>query len=783
MYEIPLITYTINRKKMLRNGETKMTIQQEWETLCGCGLQECNNQQLYQGLVALITKKAKEKRIKPPTKKLYYLSAEFLTGRLLTNNLLALGLYDSVKALLSSIGKSLDDVINEEPEPSLGNGGLGRLASCFLDSIASLDLAGDGVGLCYHLGLFRQVFKNHQQTEYPNPWREPDGFLQKTNRRYPIPLGGKTLYSTEYTLDIIGKNRVNTLHLFDLDTVTPSAVKEGIEYDQTKVEETLTLFLYPDDREEQGKLLRLYQQYFLVSNAAQLILEECEEKGRALYDLPDYAVIQINDTHPALVIPELIRLLCEKGIPFQQAVKIVTDTCAYTNHTVLAEALETWPLSYFQKALPHLVPVLEKLAEQIKKKFPHSPSLWIIDEKTQLHMARLAVHFTFATNGVAALHTHIIKTDLFPDFYKHYPTRFHNKTNGIALNRWLTAANPLLNELISSCIGDGFHSKPEQLENLLPFGEDSSFLDQLTQIKYKNKEALQQFLQTTQGSSLSPYHIYDVQIKRLHEYKRQQLNLLWYIHQYLQIKRGIFPKRPIVGIFGAKAAPAYTLAKDIIHALLCLQKVLENDPAVAPHLQLIMVENYNVTAAERIIPACEISEQISLASKEASGTGNMKMMVNGGLTLGTLDGANVEIHQLVGDQNIYLFGMNSHQVMEHYEKGSYHPKDYYTRLPALQQAVDFLTHPVMISLGNPVQLERLQIELKTKDWFMTLGDFESYLQIKEQMLCDYENTKDWAKKSLVNIAKAGYFSSHRTIREYNNDIWHLQQARSELNEK
>ncbi len=751
-----------------------MTIQKEWETLCGHPLAECTNRQLYEGLVALIAAKAKKNQTAPPTKKLYYLSAEFLTGRLLTNNLLALGLFSSVNQLLQSIGKSMDDVINQEPEPSLGNGGLGRLASCFLDSIAALGLAGDGVGLCYHLGLFRQVFRNNQQTERPNPWREEDGFLRKTNRRYPISFSNKTLYSTEYELDIIGSNgTTNTLHLFDLDTVTPSAVKGGIQYDQTNLEQTLTLFLYPDDREEQGKYLRLYQQYFLVSNAAMLILEECQAKGCTLYDLPDYAVVQINDTHPALFIPELIRLLCARNIPFEQALSIVTNTCAYTNHTVLAEALETWPLSYLQKALPHLVPILEKLDQKIKAQFPHTPSLWIMDQENTLHMARLAVHFTFATNGVAALHTDIIKTNLFPQFYKQYPTRFHNKTNGIAFNRWLTAANPLLNELICSCIGDGFHTQPEQLEKLLPFGEDPSFLKRLTEIKYKNKETLQTFLQTTQGVSLSPHRIFDVQIKRLHEYKRQQLNLLWYIHQYFQIKQGIFPHRPLVGIFGAKAAPAYTLAKDIIHALLCLQQVLKNDPAVAPHLQLVMVENYNVTAAQHIIPACEISEQISLASKEASGTGNMKMMVNGGITLGTLDGANVEIHQLVGNQNIYLFGMTSRQVLTHYEKGTYHPNHYYTRIPALKQAVDFLTHPILTSHGNSTRLERLQTELLTKDWFMTFGDFESYCQTKEEMLCHYENTMDWAKKSLVNIAKAGYFSSHRTIREYNQDIWHL----------
>ncbi len=750
-----------------------MTVLQRMEQILNKPLNTCSDNEIYCGLLRLIDEETDRKQSKDTKKKLYYISAEFLVGRLLASNLINLGLYDEVKNALEKSGKSIDKIEQIEPEPSLGNGGLGRLAACFLDSIASLGLNGDGVGLCYHFGLFRQVFKGNLQTELPNPWIEEKGFLRSTDTGFKIKFKNLEVSSRLCDIAVIGNGgKVNKLRLFDIESVDESIVKSGINYNKNDIAKNLTLFLYPDDSDESGKYLRIYQQYFMVSNAAQLILKECEERGCNLHDLPDYAVIQINDTHPTLIIPELIRLLCEKGIFMDEAIDIVTRTCAYTNHTILAEALEKWPLKYLSDTVPQLIPIIEILDNKIRRRYEDS-SLYIIDGGAVVHMAHIAIHYSFSTNGVAALHTKILKETELNKFYNIYPNRFNNKTNGITFRRWLTQSNPALYDYIVSLIGDEFMKTPTRLERLKEFSENEDVLKRLMEIKKENKVRLKGYIFEKQGISIDENSVFDIQIKRLHEYKRQQMNILYYINKYLEIKKGILPKRPISAIFGAKAAPAYQTAKDIIHLILCMQKLVQNDKEVSKHLNIVMVENYNVTSAQYIIPACDISEQISLASKEASGTGNMKLMLNGAVTLGTEDGANVEIHELVGDDNIYIFGHDSSHVIEMYQRGNYSSQDYYRNSELIKKAVDFITGKELLELGNSEYLERLKNELIYKDWFMTFPDFESYTQTKEKMLSDYENQNEWAKKMLMNIAMCGYFSSDRTISEYNRDIWKL----------
>ena len=732
-----------------------------------------DNRDIYYALLDFTQKLATEKVRNESKKKLYYISAEFLIGKLLSNNLINLGIYDEVKKLLEENGKSLADIEAIEPEPSLGNGGLGRLAACFLDSIATLGLNGDGIGLNYHYGLFKQVFENNLQTTMPNPWIEDNSWLVKTDKTYEVNFGNCTVTSRLYDIYVTGyENQTNKLHLFDVESVDESIVTEGIDFNKEEIAKNLTLFLYPDDGDEAGRLLRIYQQYFMVSSGARLILEECEAKGCNLYDLPDYAVIQINDTHPTMVIPELIRLLMQKGIKMDDAIDIVSRTCAYTNHTILAEALEKWPKEYLKKVVPQLVPIIEELDFRVKNKFDNE-SVAIIDKEDRVHMAHMDIHYGFSVNGVAALHTDILKANELNHFYKIYPEKFNNKTNGITFRRWLMYSNPDLTHLISTLIGDGFKKDASELEKLLEFKHDELVLDKLLDIKFANKVALKRYLAKTQGIEIDENSIYDIQIKRLHEYKRQQLNALYLIHKYLEIKAGKKPKTPITAIFGAKAAPAYVIAQDIIHMILCLQEIIKNDPEVNPYLNVVMVENYNVTNAEKLIPACDISEQISLASKEASGTGNMKFMLNGAVTLGTEDGANVEIHELVGDDNIYIFGESSDEVIARYERGDYSAKSYYEADADIKRAVDFITSEEMMTVGCEENLTRLQKELIEKDWFMTFPDFKDYVKIKEQAYADYEDRVGWAKKMLVNIAKAGFFSSDRTIAEYNRDIWKL----------
>lgn len=736
-------------------------------------ISDCSDNEIYYGLLEMVQKMSKEKQTSEGKKKLYYISAEFLIGKLLSNNLINLGIYDDVKNLLAENGKDIKRIEEIEPEPSLGNGGLGRLAACFLDSIATLGLNGDGIGLNYHFGLFKQKFENNLQTEEPNDWIEDQSWLIKTDKSYKISFRNLTVTSRLYDINVTGyNNRTNKLHLFDVESVDESIVEDGISFDKNDIEKNLTLFLYPDDSDEAGRLLRIYQQYFMVSNGARLILDECVEKGCKLYDLPDYAVIQINDTHPTMVIPELIRLLVERGIEMDDAIEIVSKTCAYTNHTILAEALEKWPIRYLKQVVPQLVPIIEILDDKVRRKFDNE-KVTIIDRNDTVHMAHLDIHYTFSTNGVASLHTDILKEEELNHFYKLYPEKFNNKTNGITFRRWLLHCNPQLTELITSLIGDGFKKDAKELEKLADFADDEKVLEKLLEIKSENKKALKNYLQTTQNLDINENTIFDIQIKRLHEYKRQQLNALYVIHKYLEIKKGKKPTTPITVIFGAKAAPAYVIAQDIIHLILCLQEVINNDPEVSPYLNVIMVENYNVTNAEHLIPACDISEQISLASKEASGTGNMKFMLNGAVTLGTEDGANVEIHQLVGDKNIYIFGDTSDTVVERYKKANYVAKNYYKKNKDIKSAVDFITSPELLKVGCKENLERLRKELINKDWFMTFPDFKEYVKIKEQAFKDYEDRKSWAKKMLINISKAGYFSSDRTIEEYNRDIWNL----------
>ncbi|MBC5686192.1 glycogen/starch/alpha-glucan phosphorylase [Roseburia sp. NSJ-9] len=731
------------------------------------------NEQIYVALLELVKEEAEKKVTTEGKKKLYYISAEFLIGKLLSNNLINLGLYDEVEACLQKYGKTMAEIETIEPEPSLGNGGLGRLAACFLDSIATLGLNGDGVGLNYHFGLFKQVFENNLQQETPNPWIENKNWLTKTKRTYDIEFGGLTLTSCMYDIDVVGyMGRTTKLHLFDIDSVDESLVKEGIDFDKTDIAKNLTLFLYPDDSDEDGRILRVYQQYFMVSNAAHLILDEALERGSNLHDLADYATIQINDTHPSMVIPELIRLLMQKGIRMEEAIEIVTKTCAYTNHTILAEALEKWPIHYLQKAVPQLLPIIYELNNKVNDTF-HDPSVAIIDAEDRVHMAHMDIHYGYSVNGVAYLHTEILKNSELNNFYKIYPEKFNNKTNGITFRRWLLHCNHPLADLLTELIGDGYKKDATELEKLSAYADDTAVLEKLLAVKQGKKEELASYLKQTQNIAINPDSVFDIQIKRLHEYKRQQMNALYVIDKYFEIKEGKLPKRPITVIFGAKAAPAYVIAKDIIHVILCLQEIIANDPEVSPYLSVVMVENYNVTLAEKLIPAADIHEQISLASKEASGTSNMKFMLNGAIAIGTEDGANVEMHEFVGDNNIYIFGESSDEVIAHYEKADYVSRDYYEKDPAIKRAIDFLISDTMLAVGQKENLERLYHELLNKDWFMTLPDFEDYKATKERIYADYEDRMTWAKKMLINISKAGFFSSDRTIAQYNEDIWHL----------
>ena len=739
----------------------------------GKAISESSNQEIYQALMAVVQDMAEQKESNAGKKKVYYVSAEFLIGKLLSNNMINLGIYEDVRKMLAANGKDICEIEEIEVEPSLGNGGLGRLAACFLDSIATLGYNGAGIGLNYHLGLFQQKFADHMQKETKNPWMDRSGWLKRTDVSFPVSFGNMTLQSVMYEILVTGYgNRTNKLQLFDIDSVDESIVEDGISFDKKEIAKNLTLFLYPDDSDEDGRKLRIYQQYFMVSNGAQLILKECEARGCNLYDLPDYAVIQINDTHPTMIIPELIRLLIARGLSVDDAIDVVSRTCAYTNHTILAEALEKWPLDYLQEIVPQLVPIIEILDDKVRRKYADE-SVAVIDRNDVVHMAHIDIHYGFSVNGVAALHTEILKETELHNFYQLYPEKFNNKTNGITFRRWLLHCNPMLADQITEWIGDGYKKDATELKKLEKFVEDEQSLQNLLQIKKENKHQLAEYLKRTQGIELNEDSVFDIQIKRLHEYKRQQMNALYVIYKYLEIKSGKLPKTPITVIFGAKAAPAYVIAKDIIHLILCLQELINQDPEVSPYLNVIMVENYNVTLAEKLIPACDISEQISLASKEASGTGNMKFMLNGAVTLGTEDGANVEIHQFVGDDNIYIFGAKSDEVIAHYEKSDYRPSDYYTKNPLIQKAVEFITDPQMMEIGKKENLERLSSELKNKDWFMTFLDLEDYIRTKERALEDYTDRKTWAKKMLVNISNAGFFSSDRTIREYNQDIWKL----------
>ena len=750
-----------------------MAIMQEIETKLQKGISVSTDEEVYYALLELVKDKAEKKVSNKGKKKLYYISAEFLIGKLLSNNLINLGIYDEVKETLEKNGKSLAEIEEIELEPSLGNGGLGRLAACFIDSIATLGLNGDGVGLNYHYGLFKQVFENNLQKETPNPWITKESWLTKTDITYPVSFGGFTVQSRLYDIDVVGyNNRTTKLHLFDIESVDESIVGDTIDFDKDDIKKNLTLFLYPDDSDDKGRLLRVYQQYFMVSNAARLILAEAEAKGSNLHDLADYAAVQINDTHPSMVITELIRLLQEKGILMDEAIEIVSKVCAYTNHTILAEALEKWPISFLEKAVPQLMPIIRELDNKVRAKVADE-STYIIKDGL-VHMAHMDIHFGYSVNGVAYLHTEILKNTELNNFYKLYPEKFNNKTNGITFRRWLMSCNPELSAYITELIGDGWKKDANELEKLGNFINDDTVLTKLVDIKNAKKTELASYLKKTQNLDVPDNSIFDIQVKRLHEYKRQQLNVLYIIRKYFEIKAGKKPSTPITCFFGAKAAPAYIIAKDIIHAILCLQQIINNDPEVSPYLKVFMVENYNVTLAEKLFPAANISEQISLASKEASGTGNMKFMLNGAITLGTSDGANVEIAELVGDENIYVFGEDSQTVIDRYERGDYCSKDYYDKDADLKKAVDFLVSDEMMKVGSKENLERLYNELLNKDWFMTFPDFEDYCKTKEKAYADYEDKKAWAKKMLVNISKAGFFSSDRTIKQYNDEIWHLE---------
>ncbi len=762
----------------LKRDVLVMNLEQELEsqTQSGYGksISACSNEELYYSILQLSKKLMTASERIEGEKKIYYISAEFLIGKLLSNNLINLGIYDNLEKILEKNGKQLSAIEEVEPEPSLGNGGLGRLAACFLDSIASLGLPGEGIGLNYHFGLFKQEFKDKLQTAEKNDWIEDQSWLTKTDTTFEVAFGKRKVASRLYDIDVIGyDNGVNKLRLFDIETIDESLVKKGIDFDKENIEKNLTLFLYPDDSDEAGNLLRIYQQYFMVSNAAQLILKEMKEKQYDLRKMYDHAVIQINDTHPTMVIPELIRILVdEKAFTMDEAIEVVSRTCAYTNHTILAEALEKWPLAYLEKVVPQLVPIIKELDKRVAKKYK-DPKVQIINEDDRVHMAHIDIHYGFSVNGVAAIHTEILKNTELNAFYKIYPEKFNNKTNGITFRRWLLSCNHELACFLSETIGDGYKKDAANLEKLLEFADDEAALNRIAEIKMNRKKDLAAYVQKVEGVTLNPDSIFDIQSKRLHEYKRQQMNALYIIHKYLEIKAGKKPARPMTFIFGAKAAPAYVIAQDIIHLLLVLQEIVNKDPDVSPYMTVLMVENYNVAYAEKMIPACDISEQISLASKEASGTGNMKFMLNGAVTLGTSDGANVEIHELVGDDNIYIFGEKSETVIEHYEKADYVSKDYYKKSPVIKEAVDFIVSKEALKVGHKENLERLYKELLNKDWFMTLLDLEDYIKTKDQMMADYEDQRKWRKMMLVNIAKAGFFSSDRTIEEYNRDIWKL----------
>jgi len=762
----------------LKSGGNTMNLEQHLNEITGKAygksISACTHVQLYGSILQLVKERAAKAPAITGSKKVYYISMEFLIGKLLSNNLINLGIYDELKEILAANGKSLAEIENIEPEPSLGNGGLGRLAACFLDSIASLGLPGDGIGLNYHFGLFKQVFKNHLQNAERNEWIEKLSWLRPTGTKFDVCFGDKKVTSVLYDIDVIGyENGVNKLHLFDLESVDESLVKKGITFDKTAVDKNLTLFLYPDDSDEAGNLLRIYQEYFMVCNGAQLIIKEMKEKGQDLHKMNDYAAIQINDTHPTLVIPELIRILTEQeGFTMDEAISVVSKTCAYTNHTILAEALEKWPLAYLEEVVPQLVPIIKELDKRIKAKYKDA-KVQIIDKKKTVHMAHIDIHYGYSVNGVAAIHTEILKDTELNHFYKIYPEKFNNKTNGITFRRWLLSCNRELAAFLTETIGDGYKKNADELQKLLEKKDDQAVLDKLADIKQGKKEALAAYIKENEGVEIDVNSIFDIQIKRLHEYKRQQMNALYIIHKYLEIKKGKKPSTPITFLFGAKAAPAYVIAQDIIHLILVLSEIVNNDPDVAPYMKVVMVENYNVTYAEKLIPACDISEQISLASKEASGTGNMKFMLNGAVTLGTSDGANVEIHELVGDDNIYIFGEKSDTVIKHYKKADYISKDYYEKSPAIKEAVDFIVGKQALKVGKKENLQRLYNELLNKDWFMTLLDLEDYIKTKDQAFADYEDRQKWKKMMLVNIAKAGFFSSDRTIAEYNRDIWKL----------
>lgn len=735
-------------------------------------IKSCSNKELYIALLEFTKEQIKAAPKNIGKKKLYYISAEFLIGKLLSNNLINLGLFDEVSQVLESNGKDISEIEEIEPEPSLGNGGLGRLAACFLDSIATLGLNGYGIGLNYHFGLFQQIFENHKQKEVKNPWITEDSWLNKTEISFKVMFKDFTATSRLYDIDVTGyESGTNKLHLFDIETVDEKIVKDGINFDKNDILKNLTLFLYPDDSDKAGNLLRIYQQYFMVSNAAQLIIKECEDNGYDLCDLASHVVIQINDTHPTMIIPELIRLLNQKGIRMNEAIKIVRNTCAYTNHTILAEALEKWPFEYLKEVVPQLVPIIKKLDRKVKIKY-RDPKVAIIDREKRVHMANIDIHYGFSVNGVAALHTDILKNEELKEFYNIYPEKFNNKTNGITFRRWLMYANKDLTKLIDSLIGTGYKKDADKLNDLIKFIDDKQVLNSLIEVKKKSKVKLKNYIKEIENVEIDENSIFDIQVKRLHEYKRQQMNVLYVIYKYLEIKKGNFPSTPITVIFGAKAAPAYVIAKDIIHVILCLEDLINNDPDVGPYLKVVMVENYNVTYATKLIPACDLSEQISLASKEASGTGNMKFMLNGAITIGTMDGANVEIYELVGKDNIYIFGESSENVIAHYLNKDYDPKDYY-KDKDIKSYVDFIISEPMQKIGDKESLERVYKELTNKDWFMTLLDVKDYISTKEKAFKEYDNTEEWAKKMLVNISKSGYFSSDRTIKQYNDDIWHL----------
>lgn len=736
-------------------------------------IEDCTNEELYTGLLMLVKNLSNDRKPTSTPRKLYYISAEFLIGKLLSNNLINLGIYDEIKTLLADNGKNLSDIEEIELEPSLGNGGLGRLAACFLDSIATLNLSGDGVGLNYHFGLFKQKFENHLQKEEKNPWITDKSWLNDTNIGFDVEFNGFTVHSKLYDIDVLGYQKgLNKLHLFDIDTIDETIVNDGISFDQKDIRKNLTLFLYPDDSTKEGQMLRIYQQYFMVSNATQLILMEEKAKGHDLHELYKYVCIQINDTHPSMVIPELINRLVLEGIDLHEAIDIVSKTCAYTNHTILAEALEKWHLEDLKQVVPQLIPTIQEL-NAIAKSRNDNKAVQIIDEHNLVHMAHMDIHFGYSINGVASLHTEILKNSELKAFYELYPEKFNNKTNGITFRRWLLHCNHELSQYITSLIGDEYKTDATKLKDLLKFVDDETVLNKLLTIKQNRKQDLCNYLNKTMHLTLNPNSIFDIQIKRLHEYKRQQMNLLYIIQLLQKIRSGYVPSTPITFIFGAKAAPAYIIAKDIIHAILCLQDIIAKDPVASKYIQVVMVENYNVTNAEKLIPACDFSKQISLASKEASGTGNMKFMLNGAITIGTEDGANVEIHELVGDDNIYIFGESSDDVIAHYNNNDYDAGKYYNNDEIIKNAVDFLISEEMTSIGQAENLHRLHHELISKDWFMSLLDLKAYIQTKDQAYNDYEDRLAWAKKSLINIANAGYFSSDRTIAEYNNDIWHL----------